>query len=175
MAAADVFAEHGYARATTNRIAERAGVHVPSVYQYFANKDALVAELWDRHVDELIDMLGTMLAANADAPIKSIARAYVVAVLALHAAKPALLAVLYDQGPALPGVRNLRDEAMALLVPFFERRRDELRPRNLHAAAFVLAAAVEGVARQAVIPPSPSASVLADEVTALVTTYLGAP
>ncbi|MBT8494828.1 MAG: TetR/AcrR family transcriptional regulator, partial [Deltaproteobacteria bacterium] len=28
------FAENGFAQTTTNRIAKRAGVHVPSLYQY---------------------------------------------------------------------------------------------------------------------------------------------
>src|SRR5262245_10380320 len=34
-AAARVFAEHGYAAGTTNRIAERAGVSVGSLYEYY--------------------------------------------------------------------------------------------------------------------------------------------
>jgi AcrR family transcriptional regulator len=50
-AAAHVFAEHGYAAGTTNRIAERARVSIGSLYQYFPNKDAILAELLVRHID----------------------------------------------------------------------------------------------------------------------------
>jgi AcrR family transcriptional regulator len=38
-AAAPVFVREGYARATTNRIADAAGVSVGSLYQYFPSKD----------------------------------------------------------------------------------------------------------------------------------------
>ncbi len=171
--AAMVFAELGYAKATTNNIAERAEVHVPSVYQYFANKDALVAELWDRHVGELIGMLDTMIGEHPDTPIVETSRLYVQAVLKLHRDRPRLLAVLYAEAPRLPGVRSVREEATALLVPYFERHRDSLRVTDLPVAAFVLASAVEGVARQAVVDPAPPLAVLVDELCTLVNTYLG--
>jgi AcrR family transcriptional regulator len=50
-AAAHVFAEHGYAAGTTNRIAERARISIGSLYQYFPNKDAILAELLIQHID----------------------------------------------------------------------------------------------------------------------------
>jgi AcrR family transcriptional regulator len=50
-AAAHVFAEHGYAAGTTNRIAERARVSIGSLYQYFPNKDAILASLLIKHID----------------------------------------------------------------------------------------------------------------------------
>ncbi|RJR49660.1 MAG: TetR/AcrR family transcriptional regulator [Desulfobacteraceae bacterium] len=43
-AAAQVFAEEGYF-ATTNRIAQRAGVSIGSLYQYFNNKDEILSEM----------------------------------------------------------------------------------------------------------------------------------
>ncbi|MFJ8858982.1 TetR/AcrR family transcriptional regulator [Streptomyces sp. NPDC102451] len=51
VAAAHVFAEHGYAAGTTNRIAEHARISIGSLYQYFPNKDAILAELMVRHID----------------------------------------------------------------------------------------------------------------------------
>ncbi len=164
--------EVGYAKTTTNRIAERAQVHVPSVYQYFANKDALVAELWDRHVGQLMGLLEAMIAAHPDTPIAETSRLYVRAVLQLHAAQPSLLAQLYNEAPRLSGVRQLRDEAVALLVPYLYRHRAEIGVDDLEVAAFVLAAAVEGVARQAVRPGAPPIERLEDELCNLVNAYL---
>jgi AcrR family transcriptional regulator len=51
-AAAHVFGERGYA-GTTNHVAERAGISIGSLYQYFPDKDALVVALHGRHLDEV--------------------------------------------------------------------------------------------------------------------------
>jgi len=48
--AAHVFGEKGYA-ATTNQVAARAGISIGSLYQYFADKDAILVALHDRHLD----------------------------------------------------------------------------------------------------------------------------
>lgn len=48
-AAARVFRRDGW-RATTNRIASEAGVSVGSLYEYFPNKQALLAALAERHL-----------------------------------------------------------------------------------------------------------------------------
>jgi AcrR family transcriptional regulator len=56
-AAAQLLPEHGYAGTTTNRIAERAGVSIGSVYEYFPGKDAIFATLRqniDRHTFDFV-------------------------------------------------------------------------------------------------------------------------
>lgn len=52
-AAAHVLLEHGYAKATTNRIAERAGVSVGSLYQYFDSKDAVFVAVMQNYIGQL--------------------------------------------------------------------------------------------------------------------------
>lgn len=47
-AAAELLSAHGLEGLTTNRIAKRAGVSVGSVYRYFADKQAIVAEIGRR-------------------------------------------------------------------------------------------------------------------------------
>ena len=51
-AAAQVFSRRGYAATTTNHIAERAGVSIGSLYEYFPSKDALLAALMEAHIEE---------------------------------------------------------------------------------------------------------------------------
>jgi AcrR family transcriptional regulator len=48
-AAAELLVDRGYARVSTNAIAERAGVSVGSVYQYFEDKDAIYRRLVAEH------------------------------------------------------------------------------------------------------------------------------
>jgi AcrR family transcriptional regulator len=49
-AAGHVFAEKSFDAATTEEIAERAGVSIGSVYQYFPNKDALFEAIADQYL-----------------------------------------------------------------------------------------------------------------------------
>lgn len=60
-AAARVFHEQGYTGATTNDIADEAGVSIGSLYQYFPNKDALLVALTRRHIELTTDSLATLL------------------------------------------------------------------------------------------------------------------
>jgi AcrR family transcriptional regulator len=53
-AAARVLEEQGFDGYTTNVVAERAGVSIGSLYQYFPNKDAMTVALIDRETAELI-------------------------------------------------------------------------------------------------------------------------
>ena len=56
-ATAHILREHGYAGASTNRIAKLAGVSVGSLYQYFPGKDALVLAVADHHATEMMALL----------------------------------------------------------------------------------------------------------------------
>jgi len=51
-AATHILVLEGGDRFNTNRIAEKAGVSIASLYQYFADKEAILGELRQRHVDK---------------------------------------------------------------------------------------------------------------------------
>ena len=89
-ATARVLSREGYDKASTNRIAEVAGVNIGSLYQYFPNKDALVAALIDRHIDELRSVMNQSMTTLLMNPAPVAARAVVEAYLKLHQMDPAL-------------------------------------------------------------------------------------
>jgi AcrR family transcriptional regulator len=72
-AAARIFHEQGYAGATTNDIADEAGVSVGSLYQYFPNKDALLVALTRRHIEStttgLVDLMSELSPEQGFGPI----------------------------------------------------------------------------------------------------------
>jgi AcrR family transcriptional regulator len=97
-AAAHIFAEHGYAAGTTNRIAERARVSIGSLYQYFPNKDAILAELLVQHIDR-----GTWTGADeldlAPGTLEATVRALVRDAIDNHSDDPRLLRVMVEEAP----------------------------------------------------------------------------
>lgn len=56
-----VVAEHGLADTTTRHIADRAGIGVGSLYEYFADKEAIYAEMNKRLVAEVLAVLRPLL------------------------------------------------------------------------------------------------------------------
>jgi AcrR family transcriptional regulator len=68
-AAETLIAEEGLARFTTNRLGELAGVSVGSLYQYFPNKEAVLAELARRLERRTQAQLLDVLERSADEPL----------------------------------------------------------------------------------------------------------
>ncbi|SDT47635.1 TetR/AcrR family transcriptional regulator [Actinoplanes derwentensis] len=97
-AAAHVFTEFGYAAGTTNRIAERARISIGSLYQYFPNKDAILAQLLVRHIDR-----GTWTGADqlglAPGTLKDTVRAMVRDAIDNHSEDPQLLRIMIEEAP----------------------------------------------------------------------------
>jgi AcrR family transcriptional regulator len=95
-AAAHVFAEHGYAAGTTNRIAERARISIGSLYQYFPNKDAILAELLVRHIDRGTWTQADQLDLSAG-NLKTVVRALVRDAIDNHRDDPQLLRIMIEE------------------------------------------------------------------------------
>lgn len=96
--------------ATTNRIAERAGYSIGTLYQYFPNKVALLGALAERHLDDAATRLHRTFADLDDSRPnwEDTVRALAATLAALHADRPRLHTVLYDLAPRLPeGVARL--------------------------------------------------------------------
>jgi AcrR family transcriptional regulator len=99
-AAADILVREGYARLTTNRIAERAGVNVASLYQYFPGKDAIVAELRRRHGAAERAAVREALVLRRGQGLEATLRALISRGVAAHAVAPALHRAFAEHMPA---------------------------------------------------------------------------
>ena len=149
-AAAQVLLREGYARATTNRIAEAAGVSVGTIYQYFSDKNAIFDALTRAEIEglkrRLIEVAPDPRASFADA-MKTLLSEIVRA----RPEAPALYRALEHVPNALfhRRVAEMRGSVVAWIRDFLETHRRELNVRDLDTAAFVIVAAAEGVAMNA--------------------------
>lgn len=175
-AAARVFVRRGYARATTNRIAEAAGVSVGSLYQYFPSKDAIAVELLRRYREGLLALVEAHLARFSATSLAEAVRALLASLLRGEGIDPALHRVLIEQ--------VLRTDARAELLGFEERlermlattlaaRAPGAAEADLEVASFVVVRVVLSMVHAVVVDrPALDRARLADELTALIVGYL---
>jgi AcrR family transcriptional regulator len=177
-ATARVLIKHGYDGLTTNAVAVAAGVSIGSLYQYFPNKEALVAGLIARHGDEMHASVEKELVRVAALPMKQAVRAMIELTIRAHAIEPELHRVLLEQVPRvgkMARVKELQMITMQLVANLLVARRNELAIGDPEIAAFLLVSAVEAVAHRAALfaPQHLQDPKLIDEATTMVTRYLG--
>ncbi|WP_026129231.1 TetR/AcrR family transcriptional regulator [Nocardiopsis prasina] len=144
-AAAHVFAEHGYAAGTTNRIAERARVSIGSLYQYFPNKDAILAELLVRHMERGRWAQADQLDLSAGG-LETIVRALVRDAIDNHRDDPQLLRIMIEEASFSQEVLDTIDRHERLRVSQVREllaRHPDVRVRDLDTAAALIVTTVE--------------------------------
>ncbi len=173
-AAESILESDGFARATTNRIAKRAGVNVALIYRYFAGKEAIVGALIERSAERTHEAVQAALEAHASSPLEVALRALVEALVDTPGMSPAVHRELVEHIEVTRRravVDHLRTRAGDLFAAFLAGRQKELRPFPDRAAAlFVLERALEGAAHAAAFyrPKSIDAKSARDAVVELV-------
>jgi AcrR family transcriptional regulator len=170
-AAARVLQERGYARASTNRIAEVAGASVGTLYEYFANKEAVYEALIQQEIEALVGAV-QVADVDLDAPLHELLRQIVKLAMASVSHGPDFLRAL-EQVPGAVFQRHLanaRQSVIAFIRQLLEARREELRVADLDLAAFIVVSAAEGIGANA--SDDQFGDRLAEEVATLLTLYL---
>lgn len=179
-ATARILVREGFDKASTNRIAEKAGVSIGSLYQYYPSKEALVAAVIDRHNQDLMTVVRGAFAEIARLPVEKAVRRLVAVAIEAHRIDPRLHRVLAEQIPRtgrMENVESFNREAHALFKTYLRDHIDELRAVDLELATFMCVTSIEALAHTAVLHHSEILSdeavgALVDETTRLVVGYL---
>lgn len=167
-AATYILTKRGWGSFTTNEVAARAGVNIASLYQYFPNKESIVAELQRRHVEEM----RRLWPAPSPAPsLKENVRLVLEAVVSEHRVSPALHRAFAEELPRAMRRGTPPDEAearwAATLAPFLKVPDPEL-------AKFIVGVAVHAVIHEAASdrPELLDHPLFVSELVRLLTPYL---
>ncbi|MGK2866078.1 MAG: TetR/AcrR family transcriptional regulator [Mycobacterium sp.] len=173
-AAARVFSEHGYAAGTTNRIAAAAEVSIGSLYQYFPNKDAILAALSDAHIEAGTTLLAQRLRDGLPESLDATLRLFVRAAIDNHRDDPALHRVLFEEAPRsaalLARLRETEARGVAGVTELL-RHHPEVSVADPEFAARLTIATIESLVHRLIVQPV-DITQLEDEVVRLLTTYL---
>lgn len=176
-AAAHIISKGGLAAYNTNAVAERAGVSIGSLYQYFPNKDALMVALIDWQQSKQLNTLKTAVGSiDGEPDIATLIRTLVRAAMHHHY-DDALLASAIDHEEARLPVGEMVDgylaQSGALAAALLWRFRDEIAPTDPQLAARTLPAIVRAVTDAWANLDPPQLTNAEDEAVRAVLGYLG--
>jgi AcrR family transcriptional regulator len=153
IATAHILVKGGYPALNTNDVARVAGVSIGSLYQYFPSKEALLGELNRRHAVEVVTPIFSALKTSADRPMRLVLHEVVQASIRSHAIEPELHRVLSEQLPKLdeqPWEVEMAAQVRKLVRMFLRTHRNEIGPRHVGVATFLLMHIVESAVHAAV-------------------------
>jgi len=148
-AAIQVLLSDGLARLTTTRVAERAGVSVGTLYQYFPNKEALLFAILLRHFEAVAEALERIDTSSTGQPLENLADSIADAYVSVKVARPDATMALYRVAGAIDQFRLSTDVYKRLetaLVRALENASDAsfTDPQRV---SFTLLSALAGVSR----------------------------
>lgn len=154
-AAAQVLIEQGYEGATTMRVAERAGVSIGSLYQYFPNKESLIVVLIEQHADQIVEIMEKALGDPANVTLADGLRAIIRAGTSAHHLDPTLHKILNEQIPRVGRLAKAMDTISRItraIELFLRAHASEMRPGlDPAVAAVVIETTLEALSHRAVI------------------------
>jgi AcrR family transcriptional regulator len=179
-AAAQILEARGPTGFTTNTVAERAGVSVGTLYQYFADKNAILLALARQEVElALVDVERALSGAVDPTPggrVRAMVHAMVHAFRGRQRARKAVMQAIMERG--------LGAEVMLPIIAFIAKhgaRVGATTPRPIYAAltplqVFILSRGMIGVIRAAVMEEQPffKSRAFEDELVRWVMAYLQA-
>jgi AcrR family transcriptional regulator len=179
-ATAQVLLERGYAGTSTNLVAERAGVSVGSLYQYFPNKDALLAALHEQHVRQQLHAIEHVLKRHEGDTLEAALSAVVEAVVEAHRGIEAELhRALHDEFFDHEQDRDdeIEQKFGDLVRRLLAAHRDRITVPDLKLAAFMLMNSLHPLVHAAVLerPAGLSLKAFNREMVQLALAYLTAP
>ena len=158
-AAIQILQSDGEERLTTNRIAERAGVSIGSLYQYFADKEAIVEAVAERERDRVVATILKSLSEVKSDDFESVTREVIRTMVGAFArrrrARRIVLMTMLRRWQDTPD--KGADEVARFLVDAAVRTKAKVKDGRpvTPVSAYVLTRALTGVIRTAVLENSP--------------------
>ncbi len=171
-ASAHILVRQGFDGFNTNAVAERAGVSVGSLYQYFPNKDAIIAEMVRAKRSRLLTGLQAAEAAHEDAGLSEVLAALVAATIAHQEGWPQLSQAL-DRAAALMPLSEEGAELTAAILGVLHRVLRHHDVADAEVASLDLLALCRGMIDAALLRGEQDMDLLQARVMRAVLGYLG--
>jgi AcrR family transcriptional regulator len=168
----------GKARLTTTRVAQRAGVSVGTLYQYFPNKSAVLRAVLKRHLDNVMGAVEVVCVQQRGRSLEEMATVLVTAYLEAKMKNFKTSSALYAVGADVDGAKiaqQMAVKANRMIAAMLTSATEQLTS-DPELVASILQTVIAGVARRLLESASPEKEydILHRELIFLACTYLEA-
>jgi AcrR family transcriptional regulator len=178
-AAVELFSQLGYKGATTNKIAQRAGVSVGSLYQYFPNKKAMLVALFEKQFQSGVKPLGLAIEAlgNTHRSLKEVIENLLNVLIQLHEPAPRLHRLLSEEVPKSKKMLEIQQASQNAAVTYVQKmlsKRDDVSIDNITVASHLLVQTSESLSHWFVLhaPSEVQVDVFLNEATKMLYQYV---
>jgi AcrR family transcriptional regulator len=175
-----LLARRGYAGTTTNHIARRAGVNIASLYEYFPDKDAIVAQVAERLVERVLGRLEESVPRVLAARERDAVRLWIELIHDTVAREKDLVAVFMTQVPYTNELEPIRQIGVRLVEFSLEVRsragglvRGDLSGASLHLLINLVTSTILQIVQDPPLDVTPEE--LLDELVRRVEIWLRSP
>jgi AcrR family transcriptional regulator len=119
-----VFAEVGFENATTNAIAERAGISIGSLYQFFSSKESILEAMAERYLAQTLKALENRLKHETKPNLDDLVIDLIALLIKLQERRPYFLQCLVSNRPSpvlARAVNEINDALADHVYRLFER------------------------------------------------------
>lgn len=171
-----LYAQYGYDEVTTTLVAERAGVSVGAIYQYFPNKEAIAVALFEETSSRVALRIRDTILEDINESLEQTVAKTLATLLACYRDNRAVLIDLLDASPQLRA--TVRHLSVVDLIErssriYLEQHLDELGTVSSETTRYFMGAAVKGCLRDYIVNPPKNVSdeTFVGELTKLIVRY----
>jgi len=164
-AAEQVAAERGLAGTSIAAIAKRAGVAVGTLYNYFPDREQLLATWMQHRRNELVPAIEAAALAHVKLPFERRLRAYLADILAIFEKKRQFVRVMASLGPQQQKFNEKKPAVLAAMIASLEEMLRPVAPQLAENYAHMLVGMIRGMAHwraEADVPLDQDAELLAE-------------
>ena len=143
----------GYRKMTTTRVAERAGVSVGTLYQYFPNRRALIAAVIERYLEETASLVERDCRLLAGRSLDEMAAALVEAIIKAKCRRIEVSRAMQEPLADIDGVsfvKSVANKAAAFIAEILTSCRDAAFD-DVHRLAFLIVTSCRSLLQSAIV------------------------
>ncbi len=170
-----VLKERGYEALTTNYVAERAGISIGSLYQYFPDKVSLLEALNAAHSADMAAAIASVISDNQSQGLLFDITALIRAAMAAHEHDPEMHQILEKELPVFEEVEPVGGGIFRHIEELIRRNTSEInRTCDTEMTAWMVMRLTRSLVHSAILeaPPGKAASEVEAEIVSCIYLYL---